>query len=115
MSHHTSKVNEGNVQSTGGDIDTSSPEVDAAIQAVRTPGSETRWAVLGYEGNTGKLKLVETGDGPLEDLRDELSDGKIHYAYWRAVDSQAPKFVVCIPTIPPTRPTFRDPLALHLA
>eukprot|EP00961_Rhodomonas_salina_P158594 2134694-Rhodomonas_salina.3 len=58
MSHHTSKVNEGNVQSTGGDIDTSSPEVDAAIQAVRTPGSETRWAVLGYEGNTGKLKAI---------------------------------------------------------
>ena len=40
---------------------TSSPatQVSQAIEAVRTPGSLTRWVVFGYEGNTGKLKVVE--------------------------------------------------------
>ena len=34
-------------------------QVSQAIEDVRTPGSSMRWVVFGYEGNTGRLKVVE--------------------------------------------------------
>jgi hypothetical protein len=67
--------------------------VAAAIEAVRTPGGATRWCVLGYEGNTGRLKVCETGEGNLEEMVEELNPGKVLYAYWRAVDTAAPKYL----------------------
>jgi len=35
-----------------------------------------------YAGNSGKLKVVETGDGDLEEMVEELNPGKVLYAYW---------------------------------
>lgn len=91
--NHTNVVLEADVGSAGGELDYSSTEVSQAIEDVRAPGSSTRWVVLGYEGNTGRLKVVETGDGDLEELVEELNPGKVLYAYWRAVDTSAPKFL----------------------
>ena len=49
--------------------------------------------MLGYEGNTGRLKVCETGEGNLEEMVEELNPGKVLYAYWRAVDTAAPKYL----------------------
>ena len=53
-------------------------------------------ALYGYEGRSNVIKLVETGDGGLEELQDEFSSGKIMYAYCRVQDPNTglPKFVL---------------------
>ena len=43
-------------------------------------------AVFGYEGKSYDLKVVETSDGDLEELVDEMNGGKILYAVIRIKD-----------------------------
>ena len=53
-------------------------------------------ALFGYVGQTNTLKLVETGEGGLEELKDKFKGGHIQYAYARVIDpnSQMSKFVL---------------------
>lgn len=44
------------------------------------------WALFGYEKQSNDLYVVETGDGGLEELADELNSGKIMYAFCRVID-----------------------------
>ncbi|XP_013391294.1 drebrin-like protein B isoform X2 [Lingula anatina] len=58
----------------------------AAWQDVVDEKSDTNWAVFGYEGTSNVLRVVEKGDGDLEEMVDELNSGKIMYAYCRVQD-----------------------------
>lgn len=71
---------------------------DAIVKAhkeVSDPKNETNWALFGYEGPTDVLKLVSKGDGGIEELTEDLSGGKILYAYLKVIDpnTNLPKFV----------------------
>uniref|UniRef100_K7FTF9 Drebrin like n=1 Tax=Pelodiscus sinensis TaxID=13735 RepID=K7FTF9_PELSI len=53
-------------------------------------------ALFTYEGNSNDLRVAGTGDGGLEELVEELSSGKVMYAFCRVKDpnSGLPKFVL---------------------
>ncbi|RKP39971.1 hypothetical protein BJ085DRAFT_24547, partial [Dimargaris cristalligena] len=54
------------------------------------------WAIYGYDRGTNDLRVLETGDGDLDDLAEEFDDGKIQYAFVRVQDSNTglPKFAL---------------------
>jgi len=58
-------------------------EMQAAWKEVMDDESETDWALFGYLPNTFELKLVDKGDGGLEDLVGELNPSAIMYAFIR--------------------------------
>ncbi|XP_075063329.1 drebrin-like protein [Mixophyes fleayi] len=72
----------------------------AALQAAYTDvvdgKTKTNWALYTYEGNSNDIRLAGTGDGGLEELVDELSSGKVMYAFCRVQDpnSGLPKYVL---------------------
>ncbi|XP_016094772.1 drebrin-like b isoform X1 [Sinocyclocheilus grahami] len=72
------------------------PALTAAYKEVVDEKSETNWALFTYEGNTNDIRLVEKGDGGLEELVEELSSGKVMYAFCRVKDpnSGLPKYVL---------------------
>jgi drebrin-like protein len=43
-------------------------------------------ALYGYEGQTNDLKVVATGDGGITELKEDLNEGKIQYAFVRVTD-----------------------------
>ncbi|GFR14011.1 drebrin-like protein B, partial [Trichonephila clavata] len=57
--------------------------------------SATDWALFGYEKQSNDLCVVETGDGGLEELVDELNSGKVMYAFCKVTcpNTGLPKFV----------------------
>ncbi|XP_041756946.1 drebrin-like protein B isoform X2 [Coregonus clupeaformis] len=57
-----------------------------AYKEVVDEKSNTNWALFTYEGNTNDIRLAEKGDGGLEELVEELSSGKIMYAFCRVQD-----------------------------
>ncbi|XP_042176518.1 drebrin-like b isoform X4 [Oncorhynchus tshawytscha] len=57
-----------------------------AYKEVVDEKSNTNWALYTYEGNTNDIRLAEKGDGGLEELVEELSSGKIMYAFCRVQD-----------------------------
>ncbi|XP_063304594.1 drebrin-like protein isoform X1 [Pelobates fuscus] len=70
--------------------------LQAAYQDVVDGKSKTDWALFTYEGNSNDVRLAGTGDGGLEELVDELSSGKVMYAFCRVTDpnSGLPKYVL---------------------
>jgi hypothetical protein len=56
MTSHTRVVQEADVHSNGGDIDFADPEISKAIASVRE-GANGSWAILGYDGNTSRIKV----------------------------------------------------------
>ncbi|KAJ6624892.1 hypothetical protein B0H10DRAFT_2004715, partial [Mycena sp. CBHHK59/15] len=66
---------------------------DAYLNVLNARGID--WAVFTYEGGTNDLKVQSTGDGGLEELEEEFSDGRMQYAFARVLDpnSNLPKFV----------------------
>ncbi|XP_056427184.1 drebrin-like protein isoform X3 [Hyla sarda] len=58
--------------------------------------TKTNWALYTYEGNSNDIRLAGTGDGGLEELVEELSSGKVMYAFCRVQDpnSGLPKYVL---------------------
>ncbi|KAI8074771.1 hypothetical protein BC940DRAFT_289052 [Gongronella butleri] len=86
-------------------------ELAAAHQAVLSDSDATNWLVFSYEKGTNDLKVQDTGDGGLEELFDEFSDGKVQYAYARVIDpnTQLPKYVFvgwCGTGVPESRKGF---------
>ena len=59
-------------------INLSSREIANAYQDVIN-GNEIDWAIFTYEGGTNDLKVQSTGNGGLEELEEEFSDGR--YAF----------------------------------
>ncbi|XP_061673594.1 drebrin-like b isoform X2 [Syngnathoides biaculeatus] len=72
------------------------PTLTAAYQEVVNEKSDTNWALFTYEGNSNDIRLVEKGDGGLEELVEELNSGKVMYAFCRVQDpnSGLPKYVL---------------------
>ncbi|XP_072259006.1 drebrin-like protein [Pyxicephalus adspersus] len=70
--------------------------LQAAYKDVVDGKSKTDWALYTYEGNSNDIRLAGTGDGGLEELVDELSSGKVMYAFCRVLDpnSGLPKYVL---------------------
>lgn len=56
-------------------INLSSREIAQAYQDI-VNGDGIDWAILTYEGGTNDLKVQAKGDGGLEELEDEFSDGR---------------------------------------
>jgi len=72
---------------------------DALVQAyqqVQDNNDDTDWALYGYEGTTQVLKVVGTGDGGIDEMAEDLSTGKMMYAYCRVTDpnTSLPKYVL---------------------
>ncbi|XP_075714785.1 drebrin-like protein isoform X2 [Rhinoderma darwinii] len=70
--------------------------LQAAYNDVVDGKTKTDWALFTYEGNSNDIRLVGTGDGGLEELVDDLSSGKVMYAFCRVQDpnSGLPKYVL---------------------
>ncbi|KAM8973131.1 drebrin-like protein isoform 2-T2 [Pelodytes ibericus] len=70
--------------------------LQAAYKDVVDGKTKTDWALFTYEGNSNDIRLAGTGDGGLEELVDELSSGKVMYAFCRVKDpnSGLPKYVL---------------------
>ncbi|XP_052381521.1 drebrin-like protein B isoform X2 [Oncorhynchus keta] len=58
----------------------------AAYKELVDVKSDTNWALFTYEGNTNDIRLAEKGDGGLEEMVEELSSGKVMYAFCRVKD-----------------------------
>ncbi|XP_032806690.2 drebrin-like protein B isoform X2 [Petromyzon marinus] len=58
----------------------------AAYQQVVNEKADTDWALFTYEGNSNDVKTAGTGSGGLEELVEELSSGKVMYAFARVKD-----------------------------
>jgi len=70
------------------DVECSDPEIIKAFREVQNEKSSTTWAVFGYVPKTNKLKLDATGSGDIDELREELNDGKVQYAAYRVQDEK---------------------------
>ncbi|ORZ00779.1 hypothetical protein BCR43DRAFT_485770 [Syncephalastrum racemosum] len=86
-------------------------ELGDAYQAVLSASDPTNWLLYSYEKGSNDLRVQGTGDGGLEELYDEFSDGKIQYAYARVIDpnTELPKFVFiawCGSGVPESRKGF---------
>ncbi|XP_072005167.1 drebrin-like protein isoform X1 [Engystomops pustulosus] len=70
--------------------------LQAAYKDVVDGKTKTNWALFTYEGNSNDIRLAGTGDEGLEELVDELSSGKVMYAFCRVQDpnSGLPKYVL---------------------
>lgn len=70
--------------------------LQAAYKDVVDGKTKTDWALFTYEGNSNDIRLAGTGDAGLEELVEELSSGKIMYAFCRVQDpnSGLPKYVL---------------------
>lgn len=56
-------------------VNLSSKEIAEAYQDVIN-GNGIDWAILTYDGGTNDLRVQGTGNGGLEELEEEFSDGK---------------------------------------
>jgi hypothetical protein len=56
-------------------VNLSSKEIANAYQDIIS-GNGAVWAIFTYEGGTNDLKVQATGDGGLEELEEEFSDGR---------------------------------------
>jgi len=56
-------------------VNLSSREIAKAYQDV-IDGNGIDWAMFTYEGGTNDLKVQSTGNGGLEELEEEFSDGR---------------------------------------
>lgn len=59
-------------------VNLSSREINDAYQNV-VSGNGIDWAVLTYDKGTNDLKVQSTGDGGLEELQEEFSDGRLPF------------------------------------
>jgi len=78
------------------DLKKNKDSIVSAWKDVSNPDSSNTWAIFGYEGQTGVLKVVEIGDGEFDEMVDSLNSGKIQYAYCRVTDpnTNLAKFVL---------------------
>jgi len=49
-------------------------------------GARTGWLLLGYEGNTTRIKLIASGTGQAEEMAGLLKDNEVQYALVRIPD-----------------------------
>ncbi|KAI8926941.1 hypothetical protein BC831DRAFT_454426 [Entophlyctis helioformis] len=73
-----------------------SADLSRAYEQVLSAGDPTNWAIFSYDRGSNDLKLFGSGDGGLEELKDEFEEGKIQYAFAKVVEpiSGLPKYVL---------------------
>jgi hypothetical protein len=75
-------------------------EIRSAFKEVRADHDDHDWVLLGYEGNSNKIKLAGKGVGGLDELIGHLKDDQIYYGLYRTTDTidntVAVKFVLII-------------------
>ncbi|KAJ3338735.1 hypothetical protein HDU93_009141 [Gonapodya sp. JEL0774] len=76
-------------------LNTYARELDDVYKKVFNEKDATNWACFTLVGDRNELKVQASGDGGLEELADEFSDGKIQFAICRVKDddSSLPKVV----------------------
>ncbi|KAJ3315811.1 hypothetical protein HDV04_000018 [Boothiomyces sp. JEL0838] len=89
---------------------THSAELQQAYNSILDQANPTNWAMFSY-GHGQELKVTGTGDGGLEELKDEFEGSKIQYAFARVFEqlSGLPKFVLiswCGEGVPVARKGF---------
>ncbi|KAH6578591.1 hypothetical protein BASA60_003557 [Batrachochytrium salamandrivorans] len=77
-------------------LSTHSAEIAAAYQSVLSAQDACNWAIFSYDKGSNDLKLFGSGDGGLDELRDEFEEGKIQYAFAKVIEpiSELPKYVL---------------------
>ncbi|ELV11796.1 Drebrin-like protein, partial [Tupaia chinensis] len=72
------------------------PEDPLVPEIAHTYKADREKALFTYEGNSNDIRVAGTGEGGLEELVEELSSGKVMYAFCRVKDpnSGLPKFVL---------------------
>ena len=74
-------------------VNISSPEIGKAYQDVLNDRG-INWAIFTYEKGSNDLRVQSTGDGGLEELEEEFSDGRyVPISATRALIDQTPKLV----------------------
>jgi hypothetical protein len=75
-------------------------ELRNAFRQVRADNDDTDWLLMGYEGNTNKIKLVGKGANGLDELLGHLKEDQILYGLYRTTDTidntVAVKFVLIL-------------------
>ncbi|KAJ3320024.1 hypothetical protein HDV06_005758 [Boothiomyces sp. JEL0866] len=89
---------------------THSAELQQAYNSILDQSNPINWAMFSY-GQGQELKVTGTGDGGLEELKDEFEGSKIQYAFARVFEqlSGLPKFVLiswCGEGVPVARKGF---------
>ncbi|KXS10092.1 hypothetical protein M427DRAFT_63025 [Gonapodya prolifera JEL478] len=76
-------------------LNTYARELDDAYKKVFNEKDPTNWACFALVGDRNELKVQGSGDGGLDELADEFSDGKIQFGICRVTDdvSSLPKVV----------------------
>jgi len=75
--------------------DVSDPALIQAFDDVRNDKTPTNWVLYGYVPKTDKIKIDCTGEGTaLTDMTDNISEGKIHYGFFRFNINGVYKFVL---------------------
>ncbi|KAG2057588.1 hypothetical protein BDR06DRAFT_951787 [Suillus hirtellus] len=75
-------------------VNLSSKEISEAYQNV-VAGRNIDWVIYTYDKGGNDLKVQATGNGGLQELEEEFSDGRMQYAFARVIDpnSNLAKFV----------------------
>jgi len=75
-------------------------EIRSAFKQVRADNDDHDWVLIGYEGNTNKIRLIGKGVSGLDELISHLKDDQICYGFYRTTDTidntVAVKFVLII-------------------
>ncbi|KAM9984535.1 hypothetical protein ACTFIY_008973 [Dictyostelium cf. discoideum] len=75
-------------------LDISDPDITKYIKLVQDGNPANRWIVFSYvPKSNNKIKFCDSGSGDLKELREELDDSSIRFAYIRFVINNMPKFV----------------------
>ncbi|KAG7323002.1 hypothetical protein KOW79_014348 [Hemibagrus wyckioides] len=70
--------------------------LSAAYNEVVEGKTDTDWVLFTYEGNSNDIQIAAKGGGGLDEMVQELSAGKVMYAFCRVTDphSGVPKFIL---------------------
>ncbi|KAM9957361.1 hypothetical protein ACTFIR_009466 [Dictyostelium discoideum] len=75
-------------------LDISDPDIIKYIKLVQDGNPANRWIVFSYvPKSNNKIKFCDSGSGDLKELREELDDSSIRFAYIRFLINNMPKFV----------------------
>eukprot|EP00002_Diphylleia_rotans_P008581 TRINITY_DN1851_c0_g1_i1.p1 TRINITY_DN1851_c0_g1~~TRINITY_DN1851_c0_g1_i1.p1 ORF type:complete len:162 (-),score=33.85 TRINITY_DN1851_c0_g1_i1:65-550(-) len=116
ITNHQRVILESSASVGDGKLDLSDPEISQAYEKVRSGGSNPNWVLFSYAGKSNAIKVVATGDDGLDGLMEELTDGKIFYAFLR-MDEPAKKIskFVYITYVPDGVPSVRKGVVhLHI-
>ncbi|KAJ2720817.1 actin binding protein [Coemansia sp. Benny D115] len=78
------------------DLSAHAAEISSTHKRILSGDPSTAWAVFGFDRGGTALNVQAQGNGPLDELSEEFSDGQVQFAFVRVQDpnTQLPKFVL---------------------